>query len=715
MKVVFDGHLSIFKWLQVATYVILVTQFPSCMGSFQGNDDRIKHVIVLMMENRPYDHLFGWSGIGNGLSGEEYNLVDPTDDSSEKIYVNDKAPLINECDPCHATPCTTQKLFSTNAGKADMGGFVAYQNTSAQQNYCNVMAGFPPSKVPILNSLAKEYAIMDRFFASHPGPTWPNRMFALSATSAGSTETSCWYHGLPGNLYPQRTIYDQVEEAGLTWKNYFNDTPWELILESVAHKPHHLHPLDQFFKDAESGEFPAFSWINPRSGMNVTTGVGSNDQHPDHDISAGEQYYKCIYEAIRASPAWESTLFVITYDEHGGFYDHVVPPSDNIPPPGDGERSYPDPGFKFDRLGVRIPTLLISPWIKKGTVISEPPAEAKPADNSEYELTSIIASTRKLLGIAEQVGPLTDRDAWAATFDHALFELEDPRDDCPLHLPEALQPELPSAGKAAAVAEQDRPLNDLQEDVALVLSHLGAREAASEAHGDRQIPRRQGELSEWLVKQYKSHECATNAWIESKYARNVSVVAKVRQDYRGPHQDNQWDLNGLPYGSTNPGDAGSVAPYITLSTRNLRGSGTLDPYCLDGGTGEAGSVIKASLCYPSRAPDVNRDAKQHFVLHNDGTLRLHNPAGEDHLCVTNSVFADYYRLRALTGGDPGDAPTPEYPIRSSEDKDRDITLQECTDDVNQTFAYHGIAPGDNGNGNLEFGDVEFYLGVVLGI
>ena len=96
--------------------------------------------------------------------------------------------------------------------------------------------------------------------------------------------------------------------------------------------------MDVFYEDAAAGTLPSFSWINPRSGINVTTGVGSNDQHPDHDMSAGEQYYKDIYEALRAGPAWEETLFIVTWDEHGGFYDHVVPPAENIPPPGDGKR-----------------------------------------------------------------------------------------------------------------------------------------------------------------------------------------------------------------------------------------------------------------------------------------------------------------------------------------------------------------------------------------
>jgi phospholipase C len=664
--------------------------------------DRIKHVVVLMQENRPFDHLFGWMKGVDGLSGDEFNLVDPNDPNSLKVFVDDKAPFLNDCDPCHATPCTTKKLFATQSSKtsgiADMGGFVSYQNASAAKNYCNVMSGFPPSKVPILTSLAQEYGIMDRFFASHPGPTWPNRMFALTATSAGSTETSVWYHDKPGQLYPQKTFYDQVEESGLTWKNYFNDTPWELILEKVAHSPHNLHPLDQFYQDAESGDLPAFSWINPRSGMNVTTGVGSNDQHPDHDMSAGEQYYKDIYEAIRASPAWEETLFIITYDEHGGFYDHVVPPSRGIPPPGDGEKSYPDK-FEFDRLGVRIPTLLISPWIKKGTVISEPPDNAKPADNSEYELTSIMASVRKLLNM--KTGPLTQRDAWSATFDHELYVLDQPRTDCPMHLPEALAPELPDQ---SLEAEQDKEVNDLQLDIATVLHHLGGID-----HLQR-FPQLQGELSEWLVRQYNNHKEETKKWLSSKSLEHADVVAKVKSKYIGPYEDPNWDLNGLPYGSTDNTYINSTAPYITLSTHNLRHSilGTHSqkkaPYCLDAGDGVAGSTITASVCYPSPNPDTNRDAMQHWVLHNDGTLRLFNPNGPDTLCVTNSVFKDYYR-RGLRGEEiEADS---QYTIEQQK-----VTLETCDDDVNQTFAYHGIAPGYTGNGNLEFGDVEFYLGVV---
>ena len=184
----------------------------------------------------------------------------------------------------------------------------------------------------------------------------------------------CGVQAVPGKLFPQRTFFDQVNEAGKTWKNYYNDTPWELFLESIAHNPEHVAPLTQFYQDAENGELPSYAWINPRAGvvwrvracwrhiratcfqvfppcvdsihhaavarcfhpvliqfvmsglrclythmcegMNVTTGQGSNDQHPDHDVALGEALIKDIYESLRASPQWNETLFIVTCVMH---------------------------------------------------------------------------------------------------------------------------------------------------------------------------------------------------------------------------------------------------------------------------------------------------------------------------------------------------------------------------------------------------------------
>lgn len=197
-----------------------------------------------------------------------------------------------------------------------------------------------------------------------------------------------------------------------------------------------------------------------------------------------------VYEDLRASPKWNSTLFIITYDEHGGFYDHVPPPT-GVPAPDDFP-SFPDKDFNFTRLGVRIPTLLISPWVAKGTVISEPAAAQKPADNSEYDLTSIISTVRKIFSAEDaDVKPLTKRDAWAATFEDRLTELTEPRTDCPMTLPAA--PKTLSAEHAAQEAVQ--PLNDLQVDI------VAAYDALRESHGiksKRPLPTMQGDASEWI-------------------------------------------------------------------------------------------------------------------------------------------------------------------------------------------------------------------------
>jgi hypothetical protein len=403
------------------------------------------------------------------------------------------------------------------------------------------MASFHTAEIPIITSLGEEYAIMDKMFCSHPGPTWPNRMYALSATSRGMTDTGtvrvfpqkvtpedaigshacsleasmrgtngiplggftsltgwhckvrpntkgAFYDGEPGKLFPQPTFFDQVSKAGLSWKNYYNDTPWELFLEGIAHNPEHVVPVTDLWTDARDGTLPSYAWINPRAGMNQTTGQGSNDQHPDHDVALGEAYIKDIYESLRASPQWNETLFIVTYDEHGGFYDHVVPP--NAPPPEAATGpSYPNAGYNFTQLGVRIPTILISPWIAKGTVVSEPPAAQRRQVGSSYDLTSIMATARLLLGMPDT--PLTKRDAWAGTFEHVIAS-STPRTDCPTHLVDAPKPVLP------ADVEGVQLLNDLQRDIAAVHAHIGGSQNASEEHATFVAGSVQRDVSSWL-------------------------------------------------------------------------------------------------------------------------------------------------------------------------------------------------------------------------
>jgi phospholipase C len=197
----------------------------------------------------------------------------------------------------------------------------------------------------------------------------------------------------------------------------------------------------------------------------------------------GEALIKEVYEVLRAAPTWSETLFIITYDEHGGYYDHVSPPSRVPAPPI--SKSYPDK-FDFTRLGVRIPTLAISPWVPKGLVVGKANG---PFPGSEYDTTSILATMRKLFNFS---APLTVRDAWSGSFEHILSEPA-PRSDCPLRLPD-----VPiSLGRSHALKEAALPLNDLQKDIVMSFRRLRGMDA--EMCQAEKLPTLQGEASEWIA------------------------------------------------------------------------------------------------------------------------------------------------------------------------------------------------------------------------
>jgi len=216
---------------------------------------------IYIKKKNSFDHFFGMSSelLGtNGVSGNEQNLLNTSDPSEGSVTVSAGAPYLNDCDPDHGLTGTTSKIFGADAvSRGDLNdpgmyGFVEWEKHKghADANYCDVMRVFTPDEIPVITGLAREFAIMDRFFAAVPGPTWPNRMFTISATSAGSTGTGPWYENQVGQLFPQRTFFDQCAEGGLEWRNYYNDTPWELIMAGVAHNPDNVRPMTEFWDDA---------------------------------------------------------------------------------------------------------------------------------------------------------------------------------------------------------------------------------------------------------------------------------------------------------------------------------------------------------------------------------------------------------------------------------------------------------------------------------
>lgn len=312
---------------------------------------------------------------------------------------------------------------------------------------------FTNQTAPIINTLASEYAVFDRWFASIPGPTDPNRQYAMSGTSRGITTN------FNGTLYDHQSYIDYLRENGHTSGGYYQDDLWQLgafaDLVNKEENAQNIKDLDTYFySDIKAGKLPTFTWLQPRMNAHPRTN-GPTWQHPDASVLEGERLIKDIYEAIRASPKWEETLFVITYDEHGGFYDHVPPPT-GVPNP-DGITcvdcsSQAIGDYDFTSLGVRIPTIAISPWIAKGTVVNKS-KEQQPASNSEFDSTSIMATVNELLGVNSP--PLGARMAWSSRFTNLITDSKGLRHDCPLTLPE-----LPAAPANLLEVQRTKPIND---------------------------------------------------------------------------------------------------------------------------------------------------------------------------------------------------------------------------------------------------------------
>ncbi|KAL3850596.1 hypothetical protein ACJIZ3_012478 [Penstemon smallii] len=395
----------------------------------------IKTFVVIVMENRSFDHILGWLKSTrpdiDGLTGSEFNRINASDPTSRSVPVSDDAFFIAS-DPGHSIQAIREQIFGsddTSADPAPMNGFAQQaENMGVEGLSKTVMSGFKPGLVPVYAELANEFAVMDRWFASVPASTQPNRFYVHSATS----------HGASSNVrkdlingFPQKTIFDSLEENDLSFGIYYQNIPATLFFKSLRKLKNivkfHNYAL-KFKLHAKMGNLPNYVVIEQRY-FDVEL-FPANDDHPSHDVALGQKFVKEVYETLRASPQWKEMAILITYDEHGGFYDHVPTPVSGVPNP-DGIIG-PDPWyFRFDRLGVRVPTLLISPWIDRGTVIHEP---SGPTPYSQYEHSSIPATLKKLFNL--QSNFLTKRDAWAGTFEKYFSLRDTPRDDCPETLPE---------------------------------------------------------------------------------------------------------------------------------------------------------------------------------------------------------------------------------------------------------------------------------------
>jgi hypothetical protein len=256
----------------------------------------------------------------------------------------------------------------------------------------------------------------------------------------------------------------------------------------VARHKHSCFDQGEFYKDAAAGTLPAYSFLSP---------PGEACDHPCHDIAKGERLLKDLYEALRAGPGWKNTMFMVAYDDGGGFYDHVTPPSEGVPDPDQGCQvpagcsGHPD--FDFKRLGIRVTSYVISPWIPKNLAIQRPTG---PDPTSQFDLTSNIATAKNLFGLKSF---LTKRDAWAGSLTE-LLTLDKARDDCPLHFPDAPPPAGPWTAPGTTNTDTDlRRLAALAED-AREPQHCSAQRQVCE--GSASVTERQKRLIRKLANHF---------------------------------------------------------------------------------------------------------------------------------------------------------------------------------------------------------------------
>lgn len=442
--------------MRASVFILFLFIFP-CLAQARSRHEHqtqtpIKTIVVLVLENRSFDHIIGWmkSAINpsiDGVDGTQCNPLSTKDPTSKSICVTSDAEYIDP-DPGHSFEDVAQQVFGSDPTPS-MSGFLE-QATSMSLNISDaVMRGFRPESVPVFATLVREFAVFDRWFSAIPGPTQPNRLFVFSGTSHGAVSHVKKQLALG---YPQKTIFDSVHENGMDFGIYFQSVPSTLFYRNLRKLKYvfKFHLFNKFKKDAQDGKLPNLTVLEPR--FFDLKGSPANDDHPSHDVANGQRLVKEVYETLRASPQWNESLLVITYDEHGGFYDHVQTPYVNVPSP-DGNTGPPPAFFKFDRLGVRVPTIMVSPWIKKGTVISKPKG---PTPSSEFEHSSIPATIKKIFNLKSNF--LTHRDAWAGTFEDIVSELTTPRTDCPEVLPDV-------APLRKTEANEERELSQFQTEI----------------------------------------------------------------------------------------------------------------------------------------------------------------------------------------------------------------------------------------------------------
>jgi phospholipase C len=395
----------------------------------------VEHIVVLVLENRSFDHMLGflYADSGNvspatkqpfeGLTGKEAN----PDATGASIPVSALTPgtanvyFTPGADPGEGFVATNVQLFgaatppagtsATNNGfvtdfAETLKGVDAHRPIIPGTTAADIMEIFTPELLPVLSGLARGFAVCDHWYSSVPTETFPNRAFLCAATSQGHMDDST-------SKYTSQSIFGLLGAHNVAWSIYGYSNPPLTRLnfpDTTDAAESHFGVFSDFQAAAAAGSLAAYTFLEP------SWGSSGNSQHPNYDVALGEQLIHDVYYALRNGPGWNQTLLIVTYDEHGGCYDHVAPPTGAVPP----DSSAGEFGFDFTRFGVRVPTVLISPLIAPGTVF-------RPTGTVPLDHTSILKTVETRWGLP----PLTARDAAAPGVGDVLT-LAQPRTDDPL-------------------------------------------------------------------------------------------------------------------------------------------------------------------------------------------------------------------------------------------------------------------------------------------
>jgi phospholipase C len=338
-----------------------------------------EHIVVVMMENHSFDNLLGdlarsgqpkAHGLHFNRAGVARNSNPGPDGpvASFPIPTTAQSPVVSQ----------TWNATHTQIDGGLMDGFIRSVNSDQPMGY------WTEEVLPFAYSLARTFTLANRWFCSAPCQTYPNRRFLMAGTAYGDIATNT--ESLKDAPPPNGTIFDRLNAYDISWNNYFTDLPQTGIIPSVIEKyPSNLAPIAQFFVDCAAGTLPSVSFVDPEFGVLSDIGeplasvpgleaiaskletTGGDEENPQ-DMSYGEYWAYQVVNSVLHSPAWPRTLLVYTYDEHGGYYDHVPPPAaiapDSIPP----ELGPEDAPGGYDIYGPRVPGIVVSPYSKPNAV-----------------------------------------------------------------------------------------------------------------------------------------------------------------------------------------------------------------------------------------------------------------------------------------------------------------------------------------------------------